>query len=240
MKDRDVITTFVAYLQTKGHPDLRVEEWPEDVNRDSLEIDAIAGPFAIEHTSIDTLPNQRRDSDWFTQVVGGLEKELSGSITFRLNVTLEYEAVKKGQNWSAIQNALKAWLTMDAPQLEDGKHILDHIPGVPFHLRIVKSSARPAGLFFSRYDRGDDTLSDRTRELLVRKAEKLQRYQSSGKTTLLLVESDDIALMNESKMFEAVRIAFDGGLPPGVDQLWYADTSIPSEILFTDFTPAVK
>jgi hypothetical protein len=56
MKDRDVISAFVAYLQTNGHPNLKVERWPEDENRDSQEIDAIAGAFAIEHTSIDTLP----------------------------------------------------------------------------------------------------------------------------------------------------------------------------------------
>lgn len=34
-------------------------------SRKTSDIDAIAGYFAIEHTSIDTLPNQRRDSDWF-------------------------------------------------------------------------------------------------------------------------------------------------------------------------------
>jgi hypothetical protein len=240
MKDRDVIYAFVAYLQANGHPKIKVDQWPEDEHRNSEQIDAIAGIFAIEHTSIDTLPNQRRDSDWFMQVVGGLKQEPGDLIPFRLSITLEYHAVKKGQDWSAIHEALKTWLITDALQLEDGKHIVDHIPGVPFRLRVVKSSTRPAGLFFSRYDPNDDTLSERARQLLARKAEKLLRYQSTGKTTVLLVESDDIALMDEAKMLEAVRIAFDGGLPPGVDQLWYANTSIPSEIQFVDFTRAVK
>jgi hypothetical protein len=63
MNDRDVIRAFVAYLQENGHPNLEVERWPEDENRVSKEIDAIAGVLSIEHTSIDTLPNQRRDSD---------------------------------------------------------------------------------------------------------------------------------------------------------------------------------
>jgi hypothetical protein len=240
MKDREVINAFVAHLQTNGHANLEVEEWPEDVNRDSQEIDAIAGVFAIEHTSIDTLPNHRRDSDWFMQVVGGLEQELSGSIPFRLNITLEYEAVKIGQNWSAIRNALRSWLIKNASELEDGSHILDHIPGVPFRLHIRKASGRRPGLFFGRFDPVDDTLPARTSQLLTRKAKKLFRYQSSGKTTVLLIESDDIALMNEAKMLEVVRVGFDGGLPPGVDQLWYADTSIPSEILFRDLTLAVR
>ena len=58
----------------------------------------------------------------------------------------------------------------------------------------------------------------------------------TGYTTLLLVESEDIALMNESKMLAAVRKAFPDGLPIGVEHLWYVDTSIPREILFKDFT----
>jgi hypothetical protein len=57
---------------------------------------------------------------------------------------------------------------------------------------------------------------------------------------VLLVESEDIALMNEAKMLAAVRTAFADGPPSGVHQLWYVDTSIPIEILFKDFTLALK
>jgi hypothetical protein len=241
MKDRDVINAFVAYLQKNGHPGIEVEHWPEDENRNSEEIDAIAGPFAIEHTSIDTLPHQRRDSDWFMQVVGGLEQEFSGSIPFRLSITLEYRAVKKGQSWSAIRNAIRTWLSTDALLLREGNHILDNIRGVPFRLHIAKDSGRPCALRFRRFDPGEDTtLSDRLRQLVVRKSKKLLRYQETGKTTLLLVESEDIALMNDSKMFMAIREAFPAGLSTGMDQLWYADTSVPSDILFRDFTQLIS
>ena len=235
MKDRDVINAFVAYLQENGHPGLEVERWPDDESPG--DIDAIAGPFAIEHTSIDTLPNQRRDTDLFAQVVGGLKEELSGSIPFRLIITLDYHAVKKGQNWSAIRNALKTWIITDALLLRDGNHILDSIRGVPFRLHIAKDSSRRPCLHFGRYNPGDDTtLSDRFRQLVVRKAKKLLKYKDTGKTKLLLVANDDLSLMDESKMLVAIREAFSVGLPNGVDQLWYADTSIPSEILFRDFT----
>ena len=97
MNDRDLINAFVMYLQEHGFPDLKVDSWPEDENRNSPEIDAVAGALAIEHTSIDTLPNHRRDSDWFMRVAGGLEQELPINPQFRLNVTLEYEAVTRGR-----------------------------------------------------------------------------------------------------------------------------------------------
>jgi hypothetical protein len=58
VKDCEVIEALVAFLRARGHPGLRIDSWPERTNHESPEIDAIAGAFAIEHTSVDTLPNQ--------------------------------------------------------------------------------------------------------------------------------------------------------------------------------------
>ena len=71
MTDYDVINVFVEHLRINGHPGLHVDRWPDKGNLNSSDIDAIAGPFAIEHTSVDTLPNQRRDADWFMRAAGG-------------------------------------------------------------------------------------------------------------------------------------------------------------------------
>lgn len=43
MDQDEVINAFVTYLQKIGFPDLKVESWPDKVNRKSFEIDAIAG-----------------------------------------------------------------------------------------------------------------------------------------------------------------------------------------------------
>lgn len=236
MKDCEVIEAFVAYLRDRGHPGLRIDSWPDKKNHESPEIDAIGGAFAIEHTSVDTLPNQRRDADWFTRVVRGLETELSISPACRLRITLEYHAVSTGHDWLAIREALKVWITHAVPHLADGSHGIEDIPGVPFRLRVTKASDRPPGLFFARYEPVDDTLPTRIRLQFDRKAHKLAKYQSAGKTTVLLVENADIALMNEQKMLEEIRRAYPDGLPIGVDQLWYADTAIPDDIDFNDFT----
>lgn len=213
MNDRDAIDAFVAYLQGNGHTDLQVDRWPEDENRDSPDIDAIAGVFAIEHTSIDTLPDQRRDSDWFMRVTGGLEQELPIRPSFRLRITVEYGAVARGQDWTEIREALKNWITIEAPHLEDGRHVLDNIPGVPFRLHVTKASDRPPGIFFARYEPGDDTFPDRIREQFDRKAKKLAKYHFLGMITVLLIENNDIALMNESKMQNAIRMAYPAGPP---------------------------
>jgi len=237
VNDREVIETFVAHLRDRGHPGLRVERWPDQENRDSLDIDAISGVFAIEHTSIDTLPAQRRDADWYTRVVSGLEAELPIPLACRLHITLDYHAVSTGQDWLAIREALKMWIRNEVPNLTDGTHAIEHVSGIPFRLHVSKISKRPPRLLFSRYEPVDNTLPARIRTQFDRKAQKLAKYQSTGQTTVLLVENDDIALMNDQKLLASIRRAYPDGLPSGVDELWYADTAIADEIRFTDFTP---
>jgi hypothetical protein len=239
MKDRDVIKAFVEYLRANGFPLLKIDCWPEDKNPTIPDIDAVAGQFAIEHTSIDTLPNQRRDSDWFMQVVGGLKSDIK-TIPFLLRIIIEYGAVTKGQNWAAIREALKTWIISDAFNLLDGRHLIDNAPRIPFRMHVVKQSNRPAGLFFGRFEPDDDTFAIRLRNLFDRKVGKLDKYHKPGTTTVLLIESDDIALMNEFRMLEAIQQAYPEALPEGVDEIWYADTSIPTEIEFYNFTKEIK
>ena len=63
MKDCVVVEAFVAHLRDNGYPDLCIDQKPEKENRQSKDIDAIAGPFAIEHTLIPTFQNQKAQDD---------------------------------------------------------------------------------------------------------------------------------------------------------------------------------
>jgi hypothetical protein len=237
MNDRDVIDAFVAYLREHGHPGLQVERRPDEENRSSSDIDAIAGPFAIEHTSVDTLPDQRRHDDHFMQAVGVLERGLGCRPPFRLSIAIDYTAVAVGQAWDAIQDALRMWIINEAPGLPNGRSIVERVPGgVPFRLDVEKTSEGRPGIFFSRFRPADDTLPARIKAVLERKAMKLAKYQAQGFTTILLVESGDIALMNRWKMIDAIREAFLGALPEGVHQVWYADASIKRALEFWEIT----
>lgn len=235
MEDREVVDLFVAHLRTHGHPDLTVQRRPDDENRGSPDIDAIAGNLAIEHTSVDTLPNQRRDSEWFVEAVGSL-RDVLPTPPFRLRITVEYTAVTTGQNWADVRRALATWILTRAAELPDGRQVVEGIPGVPFRLHVRKDSETTPALLFSRWEPEDDTLSARIRNLFDRKARKLATYRLSGGTTVLLVQNGDIALMNDWKMLEAIKEAYNSTLPAGIDQIWYADSSIPGNIRFVDFT----
>ncbi len=231
MTDREVVEKFVAYLRDNGHPGLKIIRYPEDENRNSKDIDAIADHLAIEHTSVDTIPNQRQKSDWFMKAAAGLEAELPKP-PFRLRIAFSYDAIKRGQDWATIREALKKWILHDAPLLSDGRYTIDNIQGVPFTLHVSKASDRMAGIFFARFAPDDKSLPERIRKQFDIKASKLCKYKENKYITILLVESDDLALMNEVIMLDAIRKAYLIGLPYGVDQIWFVDTSIPEQLVF--------
>ncbi len=238
MEDREIVERFVAHLADAGRPGLKIDRRPDEENRDSADIDAIAGQIAIEHTSIDSVPNQRRESERFMEAVGCL-RDLLPTPEFRLRITIDFTAVTTGQKWPEIRQALAKWILTDAFSLADGVHDIQGVPSVPFELRVQKDSAATPGLFFRRWAPSDDSLSARVRTQLDRKILKLAPYQSNGYTTVLLIENGDIALMDDWTMLEAIKDAYESRVPSGVNQVWYADSSIPNATRFTEFTAEI-
>ncbi|MCX5889105.1 MAG: hypothetical protein NTY36_06585 [Deltaproteobacteria bacterium] len=222
MKDDEIIESFVTYLRDNGYPNLRIDRRPDKENRQSKDIDAIAGPFAIEHTLISTFQNQKAQDDWFTKAMAKLESELP-TPPYELVICSEYDAVKKGQDWAGILNALKTWITQEAPQLEDGEYDFDSLPGIPFRLRIEKSSNGSPGIFFiRRLPENNDSLQLRIYNHLtsLEKIQKLFPYKRDGFTTVLLIEGN----LTRNKMLHAIKLAFPDGLHPDLNEIWYVST----------------
>jgi hypothetical protein len=238
MKDTDLVDVFTAHLKENGYPGLKVDEYPDKGGaKGTSDVDGIAGPFAIEVTSIDTVPNQRRYDDWFSQVIGGLRRELF-DVPFRLRIIFEHSAIKTGQDWPAIRQALRKWIIEEAPLIQEGNHLIQVIPEIPC-LRIRKGGRRP-GVIFARSAPDDDTLPKRMRELIDRKVKKLAEYHRRGKTTILLLDGWDSSLMNQGIMFNAMQDAYPQGIPSEIDQIWFAYTDDPDEIDFIDFTSDLR
>lgn len=240
--DAKIVELFVNHLKMNGYHNLKIDRIPDKEKRkgDKKEdIDAIAGDFAIEHTSFDTIKNQTRDSARFLKAVGDLEAEISSQLNYRLRILLPYEGIRKGQQWSLIRESLKNWIMNFSSKLADGRHLLDDVQGIPFRFHVNKSSDRRPGLIFIRFEPENDDFINRLHDHLDRKVRKLKPYKAKGFQTVLLLESDDIALMDESIMLDGIRVAFSNKLPDGVDEIWYADTAIPEKILFHNLTESI-
>ena len=233
MKDGEVITAFVAFLAQERAAGLRVDRWP-DKEKDG-DIDAVAGNFAIEHTSIDTFPDQRRDGAWVTALLAELESEIRP--TEDLYVVFANDAVRCGQDWSGIRGALRNWLQTEPHKLTSGPVVVQ-IPGVPFDVTIYRTGTTvlPPRVFFGRFTPADSSLPERIQELCDRKLKKLTRYKDEGRVTLLLLENDDLANMNHFKLAQAIRDAYPTGRPVGLDELWYVSPAIQPELYFLDLS----
>jgi hypothetical protein len=235
MKDKKIVDSFVAFMAATRVAGLKVERRPdEEKNGD---IDAIAGPFAIEHTSIDTVPDQRRDGAWLGTMLGDLESKTV--VSENMQVVFNPDAVRPGQDWAAINAALKSYLEGPARGLPQNRYVPVRIDGVPFDVHIFKWQpvpSLPPRVTFGRFAPGDATLGQRLREQSDRKIEKLAPYQAEGKCTILLLESDDVALMNHVKMASAVMDAYPQGRPTSVDELWYVSSILQPELHFLDLS----
>ncbi len=230
--EKTVIKTFAETELGVG-----IDCWPDEVNRKTKDIDALAGGgrFAIELTSLDSFPNQRKRTAQSRRVTEGLEAELSPAMQFRLVISIHVSAIQVGQNWSEARESVKAWVRTESALLPDGRHSEIQIPGLPFLVKVDKRGSpwKPQLVFWwPGSDLEFQPDDDQVRALLDGKASKVRRYSDGGKTTILPVESEDLQLMNPGFFCELVSRLFKGGRPSGVDQIWFADCSIPAELLF--------
>jgi hypothetical protein len=237
--DKEVLNAFVEHLREHGHPELQIEYYPDLENRGSSEIDAIAFPFAIEHTSIDTVKHQRRNQDWFGRFANPLREALNNAVPFYLNLMLTYDSIERGPGLDKVRKALETWVKDDSRSLPEGRTVVRSAEGIPFEFEAEKRTDLPPGLILTRLVPTDSTLANRVRDIIERKTEKLQRYHSAY-ATLLLIENDDRILMNKEKMLGAIHRVYPDGPPTGVDQIWYADTSNSSRTWFIHVTPYLK
>lgn len=185
--DRVIVTRFVDYLRKNGRrPELTIDRWPEEECSGQSEIECVAGDLAIEHTSVDTLPNQRRDGEWFQEALGSVENI---QVAFRLRVLVPYELVKRGTDWPAFRTELFDWITNVAPGLPDGKHEVQ-LASTPLRLATEKDSTGRPGVFLRRPAPDDDTLHVRVGEQIRRKMTKLAKLQGQGVHDCLALRID--------------------------------------------------
>ncbi|HWF61356.1 MAG TPA: hypothetical protein VN666_13740 [Nitrospira sp.] len=122
---------------------------------------------AIEHTSIDFLPHQRRDDARFDEIFGLLEKEFRTRSEFSGCISISFGAMPSGVNWDAVREALRKWISREVPSLDNGttEH---HIDGVPFSIRVRKPSSI-SQLWFAREATDDSKFADRLLNLVHKK-----------------------------------------------------------------------
>jgi hypothetical protein len=202
--------------------------FPDQENRTGPDIDFLAnGTIAIEHTSLDVLPEQRSGDHVFSVIAGSLM-----DLGLPLDVVLHWPSVAPRKP-AKIGQSLRTWLLDNVSSLW-GTQRHDSIPNVPFPVTTrtweagrelngpltMRMVAIPAPVHIAKH--------------LNRKACKLQRYMEMNCKTILLVESTDPAIFSMDTLDDALRL-FGKSFPESqlaVDEVWFADARarVESEI----------
>ncbi len=196
--------------------------WLEDQERQKktveLRFEMGSSTVVLEHTRIESFSGQITDDHQFMALLGALESRLTGRLPTPgyYNLCVAPGAVKGAKEIKRIQDAIEAWVLAKAPTLELGsprtapKHFVKGRPaGVPFEVSLYrwKSAGRLEGRLLLMRSSPRDVESERERRVamaLAAKCPKLAEARQSGFASLLVLESNDLALANSAVIGSAV------------------------------------
>jgi hypothetical protein len=218
-QEKRVISEWVVIQRSFG-VEIQELEWRDKPH--SGDIEAIAFPFAIEHTSVDSIKNQRLYEAQFQNVTKDLNLiEIEPPARIRLSIPLEDFIMVNHKN---LREALILWLRNEASQLPDGHTQGNVISYLRVKWRCWKYSNRPPGLYFGLAVDTDESRNEIV-DLLSKKDQKLETYRRRGLISVVIVESKDLQMMAAEIFFEmAINANENNKLTIG--QLWFADTSL--------------
>jgi len=226
LHEKKVIKEVLKYISKKINQPYRIISYPDEVNRNSPACDMLVSfgdkKFAIEHTSIDSIPNQRRDSNRFIKLLSPLENELDNKLPmpghYQLVIDMDVIPALNRSNGSKIYQSIKDWCIKIAPTLSmggthsDKKHFArDRIPGVPFKITLYKWPRRDGEFRIARFspEQIEEKREEVLKQALCSRGEKVVNYKKKGYRTILILESNDRALANFSDIENALNNAVE-------------------------------
>lgn len=190
--------------------------WPDEEIRDTKAVDmqfSISGTaYVLEHTRIESFPEQIRDSTKFLQLLGSLETFMPSRLHpgyYRLIVPSE---VMYKTEYSEKESALiSKWIEEKARDAPDGDEfeITETPDGISFPVTLVRENDESTTFLIMRSvpDQIEDKRIERIRTALENKCPKLAKAKTEANISILLLESKDIALANERVIARALEAA---------------------------------
>ena len=208
--------------------------------------------YAIEHTQVETFPGRIRADAEYGRLIEPVIAELSGTLPgpahYELYLPIDTHLGVKTAELNRRRRDLIAWVRAKAQYLYEKNltaprgttsppRFLDCIeakpPGFHYAVRLSvcpsRSGSEPGTLRSARYAPNDEELeasrADRLRRALRRKCPKLQRCKEDGARTVLVLESDDLALTNHVLVGEQlVRLPAEWADLP--DEIYLVETDL--------------
>lgn len=244
LKQDEAITETLKFLSKSLNMRYEIIDYPDKRERNLPACDALAiigsKKVAIEHTSVDSVPQQRRDSARFMKVLGPLDLDLKNKLptpgSYWLSVHMNAIPALKRKEWDGIRNRIHEWCLKVANSLEIGspysapKHFVRAMPeGVPFEVTLYRWPGEDGRFLITRLAPNDleDQRKDAISQTISSRGSKVSDYRIVGYRTILVLESNDIALANASLIGQAfIRAAKDLNSMIMPDEVYLVETEM--------------
>ena len=219
-----VCRAVIKVVEQRTGEALRIVARPDQTDRSQPAVEMLlqspAGRrYALEHTRVESFPQQISDGKAFADLLEPLEAKLSGTLPgpFWLIIPVgALDAVRRNA-FNEIRQDIEKWVASAAGSLDgeeesegDGTFTTTVVlPSVGFPVTLRRTKLTGSKLVIMREAPADlDNLrAQRIAQALAKKLPKLAGQKAAGLETILALESNDIALGNRAVVGQAVREA---------------------------------
>lgn len=244
--EREVCDAVIRLMESRrGEPLFKVgvpEEEEHQRKAVDLRVRGMSSEFVLEHTRVESLPRQIADDHRFQKLLGPLEASLTGRLPTPGHYVLVVAsgAVEGAKDGERIRDALAAWVCKKAPALQVGSpstapnHYVREVPaGVPFEVTLYRWPGLQGKFMVARSvpNHLEDKRRVRIRRALEAKCPKLHTARGDGQTSVLVFESNDLALANHAVIAEIVvkELSRRDDIP---DEVYLVETEIKPRVVW--------
>jgi hypothetical protein len=220
----EVMFAALDALSLRWSERFTVVAFPDEIEREAPAIDLLvagaSGEMAIEHTLVESFPQRIFDDRLFVALAAEVERRLTNELPMpgHYRVVLKPGEIRRRQDIEGVAAAIVDWARTSAPDLQIGdptsapSHIAEGILAPSgLRVRLERWPGRDGQVLAIRSVPEDLTEQRRERvaTAMDRKLPKLAKASEGQCRSLLVLESDDLALGNYVEIASAATVAIE-------------------------------
>ena len=202
---KNIVVEGIDYPDEKEHGEQAVD----------MLVKCSSGEMVVEHTRIESYPEQIEDWSQVRKLLEPLREGLEGKLPApgHYELAVDIGACKGAKDTKEIQKALVKWIERKAPSLRVGspevapEHCIKERPdGVPFEVTLCRWPGNDGKFYLA--ENAPDDLQERRRERISKaledKCPKLCKARGDARRSALVLELDDISLGSHISVGQAL------------------------------------
>lgn len=218
MNQLEVMSAALAALTLRWSEEFTIVAVPDEIEREAPAVDLLVegttGEMVIEHTVVESFPHRIFDDRLFDGLAAEVEARLTNELPTpgHYRVVVRPGEIRRRQDVEGIAIEIVEWAKVSALKLQIGApmtapgHIAEEVLAPSgLRIRLERWPGRDGQVLAFRSIPEDLEVRRRKRiaAVLEKKLPKLADAAGSGRRTLLVLESDDLALGNYVDIAEA-------------------------------------